>query len=68
MAAREFEGSSQSRSLQEAVNNAIDQIAAYHATRPGQDILTTASLESIRFKIGSIAGVDTLVVKFLQDD
>lgn len=67
MAGSSFTGVSRSRSLDEAVKDALLKVSKYHGGLPGADILINAKLQSISFKKGGFAGLDVLEVEFILD-
>jgi hypothetical protein len=62
-----FKGSSGSRSIEEAIKEALKQISDYNDNLPGADSQTTARLEAIRFTKGGFPGYNNLEVEFLVD-
>jgi hypothetical protein len=67
MQSQSFTGSSKSRSLEEAVKDALSQITSYCDSLPGADILVSTKLASIRFQYGGMPGLDILEVDFILE-
>lgn len=63
MIIQEYVGTSNSRSFDEALREALAQVEVHQRALPGADMLSVAEVSSIRFQIGGIAGLDVLEVK-----